>query len=63
MAQPVEIKLAKEEEQPKQEDEIPYFDALVAALPEADRERAEVCNLSAFQDSMDAVQNSVVPNC
>jgi hypothetical protein len=63
MAQPVEIKLAKEEEQPKQEHEIPYFDALVAALSEADRERAEVCNLSAFQDSMDAVLNSVVPNC
>lgn len=41
MAQPVEIKLAKEEEQPKQEHEIPYFDALVAALSEADRERAE----------------------
>ena len=47
MAQPVEIKLAKEEEQPKQEHEIPYFDALVAALSEADRERAEVY-ISAF---------------
>lgn len=39
--QPVEVRLAREEEQQKQDDEVPFFDAIMDSLSEKDRERAE----------------------
>lgn len=40
-AMSVDITLAKEEAAPKQDDEVPFFDAILASLSEADRERAD----------------------
>ena len=41
VVQPVEVRLAREEERPKQDDEVPFFDAIIDSLSEKDRERAE----------------------
>jgi hypothetical protein len=37
----VDIGLAKEEADPRQDDEVPYFDAIMQSLSEEDRARAE----------------------
>jgi len=41
VGQSVEVRLAREEERPRQDDEVPFFDAIMESLSEKDRERAE----------------------